>query len=337
MMKTLIIAEAGVNHNGNFELAKKLVDKAVEAGADIVKFQTCKAENVISRYADKAEYQKVTTGDADTQLDMVRKLMLTYEEYGKLKDYCDERGIGFLSTAFDLPSVDYLHSIGMKLWKIPSGEITNLPLLIKIAELHEPIIMSTGMSELKEVGEAVKVLKEHGAGEITLLHCTTEYPAPYADVNLKAMETMKEAFGLPVGYSDHTKGIEIPTAAVALGACVIEKHFTLDRNMEGPDHKASVEPQELKAMVEAIRHTEVAIGDGVKRVSASELKNQDIARKSIIAAKAIRKGDVFTEDNVTTKRPGSGLNPMRWFELLGKTAKHDYEEDYLIEKDELDD
>ena len=336
-MKTLIIAEAGVNHNGNFELAKKLVDKAVEAGADIVKFQTCKAENVISRYADKAEYQKVTTGDADTQLDMVRKLMLTYEEYGKLKDYCDERGIGFLSTAFDLPSVDYLHSIGMKLWKIPSGEITNLPLLIKIAELHEPIIMSTGMSELKEVGEAVKVLKEHGAGEITLLHCTTEYPAPYADVNLKAMETMKEAFDLPVGYSDHTKGIEIPTAAVALGACVIEKHFTLDRNMEGPDHKASVEPQELKAMVEAIRHTEVAIGDGVKRVSASELKNQDIARKSIIAAKAIRKGDVFTEDNVTTKRPGSGLNPMRWFELLGKTAKHDYEEDYLIEKDELDD
>lgn len=336
-MKTLIIAEAGVNHNGNFELAKKLVDKAVEAGADIVKFQTCKAENVISRYADKAEYQKVTTGEADTQLDMVRKLMLTYEEYGKLKDYCDERGIGFLSTAFDLPSVDYLHSIGMKLWKIPSGEITNLPLLIKIAELHEPIIMSTGMSELKEVGEAVKVLKEHGAGEITLLHCTTEYPAPYADVNLKAMETMKEAFGLPVGYSDHTKGIEIPTAAVALGACVIEKHFTLDRNMEGPDHKASLEPQELKAMVEAIRHTEVAIGDGVKRVSASELKNQDIARKSIIAAKAIRKGDVFTEDNVTTKRPGSGLNPMRWFELLGKTAKHDYEEDYLIEKDELDD
>ena len=337
MMKTLIIAEAGVNHNGNFELAKKLVDKAVEAGADIVKFQTCKAENVISRYADKAEYQKVTTGEADTQLDMVRKLMLTYEEYGKLKEYCDEKGIGFLSTAFDLPSVDYLHSIGMKLWKIPSGEITNLPLLIKIAELHEPIIMSTGMSELKEVGEAVKVLKEHGAGEITLLHCTTEYPAPYADVNLKAMETMKEAFDLPVGYSDHTKGIEIPTAAVALGACVIEKHFTLDRNLEGPDHKASVEPQELKAMVEAIRHTEVAIGDGVKRVSASELKNQDIARKSIIAAKAIRKGDVFTEDNVTTKRPGSGLNPMRWFELLGKTAKHDYEEDYLIEKDELDD
>ena len=336
-MKTLIIAEAGVNHNGSFELAKQLVDKAVEAGADIVKFQTCKAENVISRYADKAEYQKVTTGEADSQLEMVRKLMLTYEEYGKLKDYCDEKGIGFLSTAFDLPSVDYLHSIGMYMWKIPSGEITNLPLLIKIAELHEPIIMSTGMSELKEVEAAVNVLKQHGAGQITLLHCTTEYPAPYADVNLKAMETMREAFDLPVGYSDHTRGIEIPTAAVALGACVIEKHFTLDRNMEGPDHKASLEPQELKAMVDAIRHVEVSIGDGVKKVSPSELKNQDIARKSIIAAKAIRKGDVFTIDNVTTKRPGSGINPMRWFELLGKTAKHDYEEDYLIEKDELDD
>jgi len=336
-MKTLIIAEAGVNHNGNFELAKKLIDEAVRGGADIVKFQTCKAENVISRYADKAEYQKVTTGEADSQLDMVRKLMLTYEEYGKLKEYCDEKGIEFLSTAFDLPSVDYLHSIGMKRWKIPSGEITNLPLLIKIAKLHEPIIMSTGMSELKEVEEAVRVLKDNGAEDITLLHCTTEYPAPYEDVNLKAMETMREAFGLPVGYSDHTKGLEIPVAAVALGACVIEKHFTLSREMEGPDHKASIEPDELKQMVSQIRHVETAIGDGVKKVSPSELKNQDIARKSIIAKTKIAKGDVFTEDNVTTKRPGSGINPMKWFELLGKTAKHDYEEDYLIEEDELND
>ena len=336
-MKTLIIAEAGVNHNGNFEIAKQLVDKAVEAGADIVKFQTCKAENVISRYADKAEYQKVTTGEADSQLEMVRKLMLTYEEYGKLKEYCDEKGITFLSTAFDLPSVDYLHSIGMKMWKIPSGEITNLPLLIKIAQLHEPIIMSTGMSELSEVGDAVKVLKENGVGDITLLHCTTEYPAPYADVNLKAMETMKEAFGLPVGYSDHTNGLEIPIAAVARGACVIEKHFTLSREMEGPDHKASIEPDELKQMVSSIRNVEAAIGDGVKKVSASEMKNKDIARKSIIAKTAIRSGEVFSEENITTKRPGSGINPMRWFELLGKTAKHDYEEDYLIEKDELDD
>ena len=336
-MKTLIIAEAGVNHNGDFELAKKLIDKAVEGGADIVKFQTCKAENVISRYADKAEYQKVTTGEADSQLEMVRKLMLTYEEYGKLKEYCDEKGIEFLSTAFDLPSVDYLHSIGMRRWKIPSGEITNLPLLIKIAKLHEPIIMSTGMSELSEVADAVKVLKDNGAQDITLLHCTTEYPAPYEDVNLKAMDTMREAFGLPVGYSDHTKGLEIPVAAVAMGACVIEKHFTLDRNMEGPDHKASIEPDELKSMVDQIRHVEVAIGNGEKKVSASEQKNQDIARKSIIAKTAIKAGDVFTEDNVTTKRPGSGINPMRWFDLLGKTAKHDYQEDYLIEKDELDD
>ena len=336
-MKTLIIAEAGVNHNGNFELAKKLIDKAVEGGADIVKFQTCKAENVISRYADKAEYQKVTTGEADSQLEMVRKLMLSYEEYGELKKYCDEKGIEFLSTAFDLPSVDYLHSIGMRRWKIPSGEITNLPLLIKIAKLHEPIIMSTGMSELSEVADAVKVLKDNGATDITLLHCTTEYPAPYEDVNLKAMETMRDAFDLPVGYSDHTKGLEIPVAAIAMGACVIEKHFTLDRNMEGPDHKASIEPDELKSMVDQIRHVEVAIGNGEKKVSASELKNQDIARKSIIAKTMIKAGDVFTEDNITTKRPGSGINPMRWFDLLGRTAKHDYEEDYLIEEDELND
>ncbi len=336
-MKTLIIAEAGVNHNGYFEIAKQLVDKAVEAGAGIVKFQTCKAENVISRYADKAEYQKVTTGEADSQLDMVRKLMLTYEQYGQLKEYCDEKGIEFLSTAFDLPSVDYLHSIGMKRWKIPSGEITNLPLLIKIAQLQEPIIMSTGMSELSEVADAVKILIMNGATDITLLHCTTEYPAPYEDVNLKAMETMAEAFDMPVGYSDHTKGLEIPVAAVARGACVIEKHFTLSREMEGPDHAASIEPDELKQMVDMIRHVEVAVGDGVKKVSASEAKNQDIARKSIIAAKAIKAGDVFTEENITTKRPGSGINPMRWFDLLGKVAKHDYEEDYLIEKDELDD
>ena len=336
-MKTLIIAEAGVNHNGDFNLAKQLVDKAVEAGADIVKFQTCKAKNVISRYAEKAEYQKVTTGEADSQLEMVDKLMLSYEEYGMLKDYCDQKGIIFLSTAFDLESVDYLHSIGMKMWKIPSGEITNLPLLIKIAKLHEPIIMSTGMSELDEVIESVKVLKENGAGDITILHCTTEYPAPYEDVNLKAMETMKDALNLPVGYSDHTKGIEIPVAAVARGACVIEKHFTLDRNMEGPDHKASLEPDELKQMVDSIRNVEKAIGDGVKKVSASELKNQDIARKSIIAKTDIKKGDIFTEKNITTKRPGNGINPMRWFDLLGKVAKHDYQEDYLIELDELDD
>ena len=336
-MKTLIIAEAGVNHNGDFSLAKRLVDEAYLAGADIVKFQTCKAENVISRYADKAEYQKVTTGTNDSQLDMVRKLMLSFDEYRQLKEYCDEKGIIFLSTAFDLESVDYLHSIGMKLWKIPSGEVTNLPLLIKIAKLHEPIIMSTGMCELSEVEDAIKVLKENGVGEITLLHCTTEYPAPYEDVNLKAMETMRNAFNCSVGYSDHTKGIEVPIAAVALGASVIEKHFTLDRNMEGPDHKASIEPNELKQMISAIRNIEQTIGDGNKVISSSEKKNQDIARKSIIAKTDIKKGDVFSEDNITTKRPGSGINPMKWFDLIGKTAKHDYQEDYLIELDELDD
>ncbi|MDO4198868.1 MAG: N-acetylneuraminate synthase [Erysipelotrichaceae bacterium] len=336
-MKTLIIAEAGVNHNGSFEIAKQLVDKACEAGADIVKFQTCKAENVISRYADKAEYQKVTTGEADSQLEMVRKLMLTFDEYRMLKEYCDEKGITFLSTAFDLVSVDYLHSIGMNLWKIPSGEVTNLPLLIKIAKLHEPIIMSTGMCEMDEVLEAVKVLKDYGAGEITILHCTTEYPAPFEDVNLKAMDEIRAKTGLKVGYSDHTKGIEVPVAAVALGACVIEKHFTLDRNMEGPDHKASIEPDELKEMVSSIRNIEKAVGDGNKTISSSEIKNRDIARKSIIALTDIKAGDIFSEENITTKRPGNGINPMRWFDLLGKTAKHDYKEDYLIEKDELED
>ena len=335
-MKTLIIAEAGVNHNGSFELAKHLVDKAVEAGADIVKFQTCKAENVISRYADKAEYQKETTGEADSQLEMVAKLMLTYDEYALLKQYCEDKGITFLSTAFDLESVDFLHSIGMKLWKIPSGEITNLPLLIKIASLHEPIILSTGMSNLDEVKQAVKVLRDNGADDITVLHCTTEYPAPYEDVNLKAMETLKNELNLKVGYSDHTKGIEIPIAAVAMGACIIEKHFTLDRNLPGPDHLASIEPDELQMMVKAIRNVEKAIGDGVKKVSDSESKNKDIARKSIIAKTSIKKGDIFNEDNITTKRPGSGINPMKWFDLIGKVAKHDYEEDYLIELDELD-
>ena len=336
-MKTLIIAEAGVNHNGDFLLAKKLIDEAYEAGADIVKFQTCKAENVISRYADKAEYQKVTTGTNDTQLDMVRKLMLSFDEYRQLKEYCDEKGIGFLSTAFDLESVDYLHQIGMKLWKIPSGEITNLPLLEKIGRLKEPVIMSTGMSELKEVEDAIDVLRKNGCEEITLLHCTTEYPAPYEDVNLSAMETMRREFNLEVGYSDHTKGIEVPIAAVALGATIVEKHFTLNRNMEGPDHKASIEPSELRQMVSSIRNIEKTIGNGIKKVSESEKKNQDIARKSIIAKTDITKGSIFTTDNITTKRPGNGINPMKWYDVLGKVAKHDYKQDYLIETDELND
>ena len=329
-MKTLIIAEAGVNHNGNFEIAKQLVDNAYEAGADIVKFQTCKAENVISRYADKAEYQKVTTGEADSQLEMVRKLMLSFDEYKMLKEYCDEKGITFLSTAFDLVSVDFLHSIGMNMWKIPSGELTNLPLLIKIASLHEPVIMSTGMSELSEVVEAVNVLKKYGAGEITLLHCTTEYPAPFEDVNLKAMDTIKEATGLNVGYSDHTKGIEVPVAAVALGACVIEKHFTLDKNMPGPDQKASMDPDELKAFVKAVRDTETALGTGIKVPGASELRNKDIVRKSIVASRPISKGELLTEENLTWKRPGDGISAMRWFEVLGTAAVKDFEYDEQI-------
>ena len=336
-MKTLIIAEAGENHNGSLELAYRLIDKAVEAKVDIVKFQTGKPELVTSKYSDMAEYQKENIGVDESQLEMLKKIMLPFEAFKKLKDYCDEKGIEFLSTPFDLESVDLLHDIGMKTWKIPSGEITNLPLLIKIANLHEPIILSTGMSNMQEVKDAVKVLKDNGAGEITLLHCTTEYPAPYEDVNLKAMETMRKETGLNVGYSDHTKGIEIPVAAVAMGATVIEKHFTLDRNMDGPDHKASLEPDELKQMVDSIRNVEKAIGNGEKVVSASEEKNISIARKSIIAKTNIKAGDVFTEENITTKRPGSGINPMDWFKLLGKTAKHDYEEDYLINIDELDD
>ena len=334
--KTIIIAEAGVNHNGNFEIAKKLIDEAYLAGADIVKFQTCKAENVISKYAEKAEYQKVTTGTKDSQLDMVRKLMLSFDEYKELKKYCDSKGIIFLSTAFDLESVDFLHSIGMKLWKIPSGEVTNYPLLVKIAKLQEPIIMSTGMCEINEVEDAIKVLKENGASDITLLHCTTEYPAPFEDVNLMSIKTLEKKFNLKVGYSDHTQGIAISIAAVALGAKVIEKHFTLDRNMEGPDHKASIEPSELKQMVKEIRNIEVSLGDGNKTVSLSEKKNQNIVRKSIIAKREIKKGDIFSADNITTKRPGNGINPMEWNNIVGRVAKHDYEEDYLIKMDELD-
>ena len=336
-MKTLIIAEAGENHNGSLDLAYKLIDKAIEAGVDIVKFQTGKPELVTSKYSDMAEYQKENIGVDESQLEMLKKIMLPFDAFKKLKDYCDEKGIEFLSTPFDLVSVDLLHSIGMKKWKIPSGEITNLPYLIKIANLHEPIILSTGMCELEEVKEAVKVLKDNGAGEITLLHCTTEYPAPYEDVNLKAMLTMKEETGLNIGYSDHTKGIEIPVAAVAMGATVIEKHFTLDRNMEGPDHKASLEPDELKQMVISIRNVEKAIGNGNKTVSSSEAKNIEIARKSIIAKRAIKKGEVFSEDNLTTKRPGKGINPMRWFDIIGRVAKKDYEEDVLIDIKELND
>lgn len=330
-MSVLIIAEAGVNHNGNLDLALKMVDEAKRAGADIVKFQTAIPEKVISKYADKAEYQKKTTGNEESQLEMCKRIHLKLSDYDIIKKYCEEVGIEFLSTPFDLESIDYLEKLGMRLWKIPSGEITNLPYLIKIAKTGRPVIMSTGMAELNEVEEAVNVLKENGAGEITLLHCTTEYPAPFESVNLRAMTTLREKFGTEVGYSDHTVGFEAAVAAAVLGASVIEKHFTLNHNMEGPDHKASLEPEEFEVMVNNIRLIEKALGDGVKQPAEAEKKNIAIARKSIVAAKDIKKGEIFTEDNITVKRPGSGISPMKWFEVLGTEAVRDFGEDELIE------
>jgi N,N'-diacetyllegionaminate synthase len=330
-MSVFIIAEAGVNHNGNMELAKKMVDKAKEAGADCIKFQTFVAKNLTSKTACKADYQKYYSDAKESQLDMLKKLELSFDEFVQLSGYCKEKDIEFLSTAFDFESINFLKSLGMKRWKIPSGEITNLPYLIKVAKLGKPVILSTGMSTMEDIRVAISVLKENGSGEITILHCTTEYPTPYIDVNLRAMLTIKETFNLDVGYSDHTLGIEIPIAAVALGATVIEKHFTLNKDMEGPDHKASLEPQELKAMVSAIRNVEVALGNGVKKPAESEKKNIEIARKSIIAKRNIVKGEIFTEENLTVKRPGNGINPMKWFEVLGKTASRDFEEDELIE------
>ncbi|MCQ2084230.1 MAG: N-acetylneuraminate synthase [Bacteroidaceae bacterium] len=334
MKHTIIIAEAGVNHNGSIELAKQLVDKAVEAGVDYIKFQTFKTEKLVSKSARMASYQKANTGmEGNSQFTMLKRLELTPAQHEELIAYCKEKGIKFFSTAFDLDSVEYLHSLNLNLWKIPSGEITNYPYLRKIAGYHEPVILSTGMCELSDIEAAVKVIMEFGVKkeQITILHCNTEYPTPYQDVNLKAMDAIREKFGVEVGYSDHTKGIEVPIAAVAMGATVIEKHFTLDRDMEGPDHKASLEPDELKAMVSAIRNIEQAAGDGVKKVTDSERGNICVARKSIVAACAIRKGEVFTEENLTVKRPGTGISPMRWAEVLGQISTRDYSEEELIE------
>lgn len=331
MNRTLIIAEAGVNHNGSLEIAKKLVDAAILAKVDIIKFQTFVAENLVTKNAQKAEYQKNSIMGEDTQLNMLKKLELSKSEFIELNNYCIEKNIEFLSTAFDFESIDFLNELGMQVWKIPSGEITNLPYLIKIAKLKKKVILSTGMSTLDEIEEAVKILKENGASEIIILHCTTEYPTPYEDVNLKAMLAIKERFSLEVGYSDHTMGIEVPIAATALGAKVIEKHFTLDRGMIGPDHKASLEPNELKAMVDAIRNIELSMGTGIKEPAFSEKKNMDIARKSIIAKKYIKKGEFLNDENLTTKRPGNGISPMKWFEVIGNTAIRDFEEDELIE------
>ncbi|WP_129597529.1 N-acetylneuraminate synthase [Anaerophilus nitritogenes] len=330
-MSVYVIAEAGVNHNGSLKLAKMMVDKAKEAGADCIKFQTFISKNIVSKNAQKAEYQKYHTDENESQFDMLKKLELSFDEFVELIEYCREKDIEFLSTAFDFDSIDFLNSLNMKKWKIPSGDITNLPYLMKIAKLGKPVILSTGMSTMEDIKVAISVLKENGSGEITVLHCTTEYPTPYEDVNLKAMKTIEAEFDVSVGYSDHTRGIEIPIAAIAMGANVIEKHFTLDRNMEGPDHKASLEPIELKAMVTAIRNVEIAIGSGEKKPAKSEIKNMEIARKSIIASRKISKGEVFTEVNITVKRPGSGISPMRWFDVIGKIATRNFEEDELIE------
>lgn len=330
-MKTYIIAEAGVNHNGSLEIAKKLVDEAKKAGVDCIKFQTFIAKNLTSKVARKAEYQKKQTDTDENQLDMLKKLELSFDDFIELNEYCKKKDIEFISTAFDFESIEFLEGLDMKVWKISSGDITNLPYLIRVAKLNESVILSTGMSNMEEISSAISVLKNNGAEDITLLHCTTEYPAPFNDVNLRAMNTMKEAFNVQVGYSDHTTGIEIPIAAVALGATVIEKHFTLDRSMKGPDHKASLEPDELKNMVDAIRNIEVALGNGLKEPAESEKKNMAIARKSIVANMNIKKGETFTEENITVKRPGNGISPMKWYEIIGSKAVRDFEEDELIE------
>ena len=334
MNHTLIIAEAGVNHNGSLDLAKQLVDKAVDAGADYIKFQTFKAEKLVTKSARQAEYQQHNMGSQEnSQFQMLKKLELTPEDHQMLIDYCNKVGIKFFSTAFDFDSMDYLHSINLGLWKIPSGEVTNYPFLKRIAKYNEKTILSTGMCEMEDVRAAVNALYKNGLSKenLVLLHCNTEYPTPFEDVNLKAMDALRNEFGVDVGYSDHTRGIEVPIAAVALGATIIEKHFTLDRNMPGPDHKASLEPDELKAMVSAIRNIEKALGSAEKKISDSERKNIAIARKSIVAATNIKRGEVLTEENITVKRPGTGISPMRWEEVLGTTAVRDFQEDELIE------
>ncbi len=330
----IIIAEAGVNHNGNLELARKMVYAAKAAGADYVKFQTAVPELVISTFAPKAEYQKETTGSGQSQLEMCRAIHLPLSDYAGLKALCEEVGIGFMSTPFDLVSIDCLADLGMDYWKIPSGEITNLPYLRKIASKGGRVILSTGMSTLDEVATAVEILEKGGISraDIILLHCTTQYPAPFESVNLRAMNALATLGCGGVGYSDHTRGIAVPIAAAALGAVVIEKHFTLDCTLPGPDHRASLEPDQLAAMVQAIREVEQSLGSGEKRVADAERGNIDIARKSIVAARAIAEGEFFTEENITIKRPGGGISPMRWDEVLGTRSTKNYQYDQLIEE-----
>lgn len=331
MNKVFIIAEAGVNHNGDINIAKKLVDAAVEADADAIKFQTFKAEELVCESAKKAEYQIQHTEKSESQLEMLKKLELDVNMHKILIDYCNDKQIMFLSTPFDMKSIDLLEELNINLYKIPSGEITNYPYLKKIAGLRKKIIMSTGMSYLSEVKAAIDVLRENGAEDITVLHCNTEYPTPIEDVNLNAMLTMKKELNVNIGYSDHTIGIEVPIAAVAMGATVIEKHFTLDKEMEGPDHKASLNPEELKLMVKSIRRVEKALGKYEKVPSNSEIKNLAVVRKSIVAKSEIKKGTTFTEENIICKRPGNGISPMKWNEIVGKTAMRNFNKDELIE------
>ncbi len=328
-----IIAEAGVNHNGSIELAKELIDRAVEAGADAVKFQSFNADTLVSKSAEKAEYQKQSTGGHESQYAMLKKLELDFSAHKTLINYCQDKCIQFLSTPFDSANVDMLNNFGMKIFKIPSGEITNLPYLSQIGSLNKEVILSTGMSDLGEIEDALNILTSQGLAKekITVLHATTEYPCPVEDVNLRAMQTIAQSFGVQVGYSDHTQGIEVPIAAVAMGARIIEKHFTLDRTMDGPDHKASLEPTELKAMVSAIRNIEQALGDGIKRPSPSELKNILIARKSLVALRDIKKGEQFCIENLGVKRPGLGISPMRYEEFLGRFASRDFAFDEPID------
>jgi N,N'-diacetyllegionaminate synthase len=334
MNKVIIIAEAGVNHNGDIELAKKLIDVAVEAGVDYVKFQTFKSESLVSKFAKKASYQIENTKDAvESQLQMLKKLELSNSQYFELLQYCNNKNISFFSTAFDLESLSFLKELGLNIVKIPSGEITNLPYLRKAAALFKEVIISTGMSSMVEIEEALDVFLQAGIkkNDITILHCNTEYPTPMSDVNLNAMLAIQKMLGVKVGYSDHTMGIEVPIAAVAMGGTMIEKHFTLDRSLPGPDQLASLEPDELKKMVDSIRNIEKAIGGtGIKEPSESEIKNISIARKSIVAKTSIQKGDRFTEFNITTKRPGMGVSPMKWNEVIGKVACQDFNEDELI-------
>lgn len=332
MKKVYIIAEAGVNHNGNINIAKQMVQIAASCGADAVKFQTFKAEKSISKSAQKADYQKQNTSKEESQFEMIKRLELSKQDHIDLITHCKKFGIDFLSTPFDIESLNLLKELGITTTKIPSGEIINLPYLRAISKLKNKIILSTGMSNLNEISDAIAVLTSDkiSKNDITILHANTEYPTPFEDANLNAITTIKNTFGCDVGYSDHTNGIEAAVAAVALGAVVIEKHFTLDRGMDGPDHKASLEPEELKLMIQAIRNIELALGDGIKQPSKSEMKNINIARKSIVASRDIKKGEILSEENLACKRPGDGINPMKWDEIVGRIAQKDYSKDDLI-------